>query len=82
MNKSITIIAARNNSLVGKKGTINGNTIIVGRTLYNLRYDIFQPNKAAGDYSIETATLEDHESLIIDRDGLKETRIDRYTINN
>lgn len=82
MSKSITITSARNKSLIGKKGTIDGNTILVGRTLYNLTFARFQPNKAAGDFSIEMATLEDHEGLFIDRNGLSGTRIHRYTIND
>lgn len=77
---TIRINSSRNSSLNGKTGTVEGDTLKVGRTTYKIRWGTHQPRKDQGDFTIAPATLGDLEPFMISRDGKGETMVRNYTI--
>lgn len=64
---TITILQARNKSLINKKVFVDETTNIatIGRTSYLVNYDIHQPNKDKGNYETVSYKLSDLKTIIL-----------------
>tara|TARA_R110001606_G_scaffold137903_1_gene275946 strand:+ start:526 stop:771 length:246 start_codon:yes stop_codon:yes gene_type:complete len=78
--QSVTITAARNKSFIGKVGIITGGEIKIGRTVYNILWGNHQPRKSAGDFAVETSTIEDKIGFSLNRAGKNVTLVSSYEI--
>ena len=77
----VTITAARNKSFIGKAGIIIGSEIKIGRTIYNILWETHQPRKSAGDFAVETSTIDDKIGFSLNRAGKNVTLVSSYEIS-
>lgn len=85
--KTIKITTAANKSLIGKYIVFNENTgiALMGKKEYRIGFDVHQPNKANGDYSVIDYKLEDLKPIILYRTDSdhqnKGVHIQNYSLN-
>jgi hypothetical protein len=85
--KNLTVIDARNKTFIGKVIKFNENTgiAIMGKKEYTVGFDIHQPNKESGDYSVVEHKLEDLKAIKLYRTDSEHQNkgiwIEKYKIN-